>query len=92
MKPGLAYVVEAENPEAVLTTAPVLSGSSLKVWQALCQWDKAYSPSYRDLMKQTGVRSTSTIHRAVKLLLEAGLVVTDWPEKAGTLRLAVKVE
>ena len=95
MKSGLAYVVEAENPEAVLTTAPVLSGTSLKVWQALCQWDKLYSPSYRDLMKLSGVGSTSSVHDAVKLLESAGLVTVDHEARfgsRGTLRLAVKVE
>lgn len=95
MKPGLAYVVEAENPEAVLTTAPVLSGVHLAIWQALLKWNKPYSPGYRDLMKLSGVRSTSSVHDAVKLLEKAGLVTVDHEARfgsRGTLRLAVKVE
>ena len=39
--------------------------------------EHGYAPSIRELCKFTGLKSTSTIHRHITIMLECGMLETD---------------
>ena len=42
--------------------------------------EHGYAPSVREICELTGLRSTSTVHRHLNIMLKKGMIETDSPE------------
>ncbi len=54
--------------------------------------ENGYSPSIREICKQTGINSTSTVFRHIQKLKETGVIVEGKIGTARSIRLNIKIQ